>query len=42
VAERKRHAKEHLFELIEEVVQQQRSSEYLRRKAKLDLKLIGG
>ena len=42
VAERKRAAKEHVLDKVEEVVRQQKSSEYLRRKAKLDLKLIGG
>jgi len=40
--ERKEKAREHLFDVLEDVVQQSQSSEYLRRRAKLDLRLLGG
>lgn len=40
--ERKKKAREHLFDVLEDVVQQSQSSEYLRRRAKLDLRLLGG
>lgn len=41
LSDRKEAARAHLFEKVEEIVQQMKSSEYLRRKAKLDLRLIG-
>lgn len=43
LAERKEAARVLLFDRLEaEVIQQMKGSEYLRRKAKLDMKLIGG
>ena len=41
-AEAKELARQRLFDLVEEVVEKSKPSVYLRRKAKLDLKLIGG
>ena len=40
LSERKAKARAHLFEKVEEVVAQSKGSEYLRRKAKLNLKLL--
>ena len=42
LADRKAQARERLFTLCEELVQQSKPTEYLRRRAKLDLKLLGG
>ena len=39
-AQRKARAKAHLFELLEEVVAQSNGTQYLRRKAKLNLTLL--
>jgi hypothetical protein len=42
LAERKAKAREELFDRLEPVIQQSKGSSYLRRRAKLDLKLLGG
>ena len=41
-SEAKEMARQRLFDLVEEVVEQSKPVVYLRRKAKLDMKLIGG